>query len=569
MLWNNKRTFLYYTLFLATHKTYIVSTMMSHHPTSRKAAVCATAAAFVATSSSASVPLPSCPGIVPVTWLSVEPPLGERTTLEIKAASVFSCPRGGGGSGADAPSDESKKKRKSRRRKASQYEPSDTDADTKEQSSAASSTKVPHQSKQAQTNEPADESTLPAQKEAPLIIDEILKQDEYYKILGIDKDCNQIAIQKSYRRRAVQTHPDKTGGDRRAFDKVAEAYDVLNDTDKRKVYDRFGKPGLDPNTSSSAGAANFSGEDLFRSFFGGGRGSNNPYAQQQRRNRTVRYQLEVTLEDLYNGSERTILIAPPSDSDTRTTSAKSKRVSVQVPRGALSGQAIVLSGAMDFDAGETPGDLVFGLAQRAHPTFTRKGHDLAVAVRISLQEAICGVTRTLRHLDGRELVIGSARYETQVPILIENGNVQVLKGQGMPKDGQGTEFGDLYVQYQVDMPTGRGQEGTSLTDQERKELGRLLTKLDDGKEPKQANESASIQYLKKASLADFGRASGRPHSQSRNGDSSFQDEGAGFSPFGKRQFFSSSGVSNPFFNMRQDDDDMYEQDDGSNQCRQM
>jgi DnaJ family protein A protein 2 len=251
------------------------------------------------------------------------------------------------------------------------------------------------------------------------------------------------------------------------------------------------------------------------------------------------------------------LVAPPEGGSS--TSA-SKRVHVNVPRGAVSGQSIVLSGEMDFDEDDTPGDLVFWLRERSHATFTRKGHDLAVAFQISLQEAICGDTTTINHLDGTKLHIGSARHATNGPILIQTGDVQVLKGKGMPKDGQGVEFGDLYVQYEVEMPTGKPHENT-LTSEEREELGRLLDKL-QGKKHTPSTDQSDVQFLQKASLRDFGRASGQPKPPQNN-------DPTRASAFGSRQFYSSSSrASNPFFELNQDY--MPEGDDDSNvQCRPM
>lgn len=454
-------------------------------------------------------------------------------------------------------------------------------------------------------------SPKPKVQKTPPVVEEILQEEEYYKILGLTQQQarnHPSAIKKAYRKRCVQTHPDKTGGDRRAFDKVAEAYEVLSDDSKRQIYDRFGKRGLQQQ-DGAAGGHHFSGfahaEDLFRSFFGhrGANSNNNPFYQAFRRNRTVRYQLEVTLEDLYQGMKRTVLVAPPDGSHaTTTTTTSNKRVQVDIPRGALHGQSIVLPGEMDFDESDTPGDLIFLLKQRPHTVFTRKGHDLAMTVRISLQEAICGVTRTIQHLNGRPIVIGSARQrqrqhynknngtdnddddDVDDPVLIQTGDVHVLKGQGMPKDAQGMSYGDLYVQYQVEMPKTVKSSSHCLTSEERQELGRLLDKLEGKRKTTSmttpaTKDDSKIQYLQKASLSDFGRASGKPHYFSRAAqdtdpttmeDNDDDDLASGFSPFGgggRRGFFYSSSGTAPFFGMGPDD--AFDEDDGNVQCRQM
>jgi len=435
----------------------------------------------------------------------------------------------------------------------------------------------------------------PSRAKPSPVVEDILREDDYYRILGLTQDevasssssggegtsarrRASAVVTKAYRRRCVQTHPDKTGGDRRAFDKVAEAYDVLSDDDKRNIYNRLGKQGLKQGLGAAGGAAGFAdAHDLFRRFFGGDEGG---YASQaaRRRNRTVRYQLEVTLEDLYKGMSRTVEVRPPTDPWGRP-SPDSKQVDVTVPRGAMDGHPIVVSGAMDFAADETPGDLVFIVHERPHPVFVRKGFDLAITVPIRLREAICGVTRVIRHLDGRKIAIGSARHSNvNEPILIQNGDVQVLKGEGMPKDEVGTSFGDLYVVYEVTMPNvasnqhhkKRGKDqNTEWTSADREELGRLLDKL-EGITTDEAAAAAHV-FLKKAAMTDFGRASGRPPRRDTS-----QDYGpeAGRDFVGGNQFFFSSSSSSlprnhPFFGMHQQQGYFNDGDEENMQCRQM
>jgi DnaJ-class molecular chaperone len=221
---------------------------------------------------------------------------------------------------------------------------------------------------------------------------------------------------------------------------------------------------------------------------------------------------------------------------------------------------------MDFDAKDTPGDLVLIMKQRPHATFTRKGHDLAISVKVSLKEAICGVHRTIRHLDGRNVVFASARRnDDDAPILIKTGDVQVLKGQGMPKNARGTEFGDLYVQYNVAVPTTAARQ--EMTPNERAELGRLLDKLEGKQSSVEENNDSNVDVLTQGSVSDFGIASGTP--EVPRDPTSMEEEGPGFSPFGtsSRQFYFPSGSSNPFSGMRQGP--MYEEDDSNVQCRQM
>jgi DnaJ-class molecular chaperone len=424
-------------------------------------------------------------------------------------------------------------------------------------------TKAPRKAeKQEQEKKKEPKETKEEEASAPpspqeTLIQELLQEDDYYAILGVGKTATSQQIQKAYRRRAVQTHPDKVpNNDRRAFDKVAEAYDILSDDTKRATYDRFGKRGLD-STAEGRPPSSFT-EDIFRSFFGSQ--FSNYRNSQQPHNRTVRYQLEVTLEDLYNGIQKNVIVTEPSQ----------KKVQVSIERGMLSGQAIVLSGEMDHVADATPADLVFVIQQRPHPHFTRKGHDLAMELSVSLQEAICGMTRTIRHLDGRLISISSAKHvlgEDNVNMLIQTGDVHVLKGEGMPKPGERDSYGDLYVQYKVVMPT---QEAVNaLTSDEREQLGTLLGKLEGNKNVnKRAESDKNVRFMEKASPADFGRASG-PFRVDTEG---YEEEHSRRTfPFGQRQFHFANG-SNFFggfggFGGRPNFDD--DDDETNVQCQQM
>mmetsp|Transcript_30763 Transcript_30763/g.62364 ORF Transcript_30763/g.62364 Transcript_30763/m.62364 type:complete len:752 (+) Transcript_30763:96-2351(+) len=398
-----------------------------------------------------------------------------------------------------------------------------------------------------------------AQQDA--IIQNILTAPDHYEVLDVTKTATEVEIKKAYRRRAVRTHPDKVpSGDRTAFDKVARAYEVLSDEGKRALYDRFGDAGVDaggnPNPGFGGGAFRGgpggmgSAEDIFRSFFGaagpGMPGSGRPNNPFQPRNRNARYQMEVSLEDLYSGLTRSVTIAQPSASAGK----RRKTVEVTVPRGMGDGQTVVLPGEIDHVAGSAPADVIFVLAQRRHPVFSRRGHDLAIEVTISLREALCGFRRRILHLDGRTVVIGPPRApgkrqpeplaededtnvepeenaRRQAPVLVRSGDVHVLRGEGMPKpagsksNGRGGGFGDLYVQYKVEMPSATSAAGDNLTMEERDELDRLLRKLEGGADvgaQVQNNTSLDddkidkdgniIRYLERASASDFGRASG-------------------------------------------------------------
>jgi curved DNA-binding protein CbpA len=316
-----------------------------------------------------------------------------------KTSLIASIPRGGGWDkdeqGSDSePKQSAKKQNRSKKKR-------------QRQKDTASKSKMDDKKSNGQNSS----ATPPKQKQEPpnKIVEEIVQQKDFYQILGVSKSASQVEIKKAYRRRAVNVHPDKTGGDRRAFDKVAESYDILSDETKRQIYDRFGKEGL-ANGGSTPSPSSY--QDVFRSMF-----------QQQsygrpRQNYTMRYQLEVTLEDLYNGLTQDVVVSSPNERK------RQKNVQVHIPKGSIQGQPIVLSGEMDF-SDDTPGDLVFIVSQAPHPVFTRQGHDLAMELTISLEDAICGLQREIKHLDGSSFWIESARTDEN-PVMIQTGEVSYL-----------------------------------------------------------------------------------------------------------------------------------------------
>jgi len=281
------------------------------------------------------------------------------------------------------------------------------DSTTDESSNPESSTKTNNNSSKSSPLSPEAQS--------------ILNQTNHYAILGITKSATQSQIQKAYRKRCIITHPDKVSGDRSAFDKVSVAYDILSCEKKRAVYDKFGQKGIDQGLDVHSdgvrgfgmgmGNGNF-GTDVFRDFFSGtgidpfnfaGRRHQQQQQSASRRNRDLRYQLEVTLEELFNGTTKHVLIQQPNGSSYYQHHRK--EVEVTLPKGMSNGQSVRLSGVVDSIKDAPPADVIFIIRERRHPIFTRRGNDLAIEVSITYAESIVGYKRSLKCLNGKEIVI--------------------------------------------------------------------------------------------------------------------------------------------------------------------
>jgi curved DNA-binding protein len=268
---------------------------------------------------------------------------------------------------------------------------------------------------------------------------------DYYKILGLARKASEREIKQAYRKLARQYHPDVNPGDKTAeekFKQINEAYEVLSDKEKRKKYDKYGDqwqyadqfeqaqrqqtPGWD---FGGGGTRVYYTEGDFGSLFddilggiGFGRGQTRP-----RRGQDLEYPVEVTLEEAYRGTTRTLSFAD------------GKRLEVKVPAGVRTGSRVKLAGK-----GANGGDLYLKVTVRPHPTFERRGDDLYVGVPVPLVTAILGGEVQVPTLKGKVAL--------KIPPETQNGRTFRLAGQGMPHLGNKSR-GDLLAKVRVVLPT--------------------------------------------------------------------------------------------------------------------
>lgn len=330
---------------------------------------------------------------------------------------------------------------------------------------------------------------------------------KYYEILGISKDANQDELKRAYKKAAFKYHPDK-GGNPEKFKEVSQAYDVLNDPEKREIYDQYGEDALKEGMGGGGGSHN--PFDIFESFFGGGGfGGGSSRGRRQKQGDDVVHSLKVSLEDLYNGTSKklslsrnvicskckgkgsksgssgtcygcqgtgmkvsTRQIGPGmiqqmqhvcnecrgsgqvlSEKD-KCTQCKGNKVTpekkvleVHVERGMQHGQKISFEGQADEAPDTITGDIVFVLQLKEHPKFKRKYDDLYVEHTISLTEALCGFQFALTHLDGRQLLIKSNPGE-----VIKPGQYKAINDEGMPQYQRLIMKGRLYIHFNVEFP---------------------------------------------------------------------------------------------------------------------
>jgi curved DNA-binding protein len=279
---------------------------------------------------------------------------------------------------------------------------------------------------------------------------------DYYKVLGLQANASPDDIKKAYRKLARKLHPDVNPNDKAAqvkFQAINEANEVLSDPEKRKKYDKYGKDWQHAEAFEKAGATNTQnnsgqqfydgadGEDFssfFSSMFGGSAGKRQSQFRGQDYNATLKLSLREAAE-----------------THQQTMTVNSKNIRITIPAGAEDGQVIKLKGyGSPGSNGGPAGDLyiTFTIAQDAQ--FKRLGNDLYVTTDIDLYTAVLGGEILQATLTGQ--VKMKVQSETQ------NGTKIRLKGKGFPVYKQEAVFGDLFVTYQVKIPTNLSSKQKEL-----------------------------------------------------------------------------------------------------------
>lgn len=294
---------------------------------------------------------------------------------------------------------------------------------------------------------------------------------DYYKVLGLDKSATPEAIKKAYKKLARKLHPDLNPDDKDAnqkFQQLNEANAVLSDPEKRAKYDKYGKDwergeeyekyqqaqqqqrqsysgGGGNGFEGNFGGADFGGgdfSDFFSSMFGGSQAQGGGRTRAQYKGQDYTTQVNLSLEDAYKTHKQTF-------------SVNGKSIRITVPAGVADGQTIKLSGqGAPGSNGGPNGDLYITFHVNNSGIFKRTGDDLYVTKEVDLYTAILGGEILVDTMDGK--------LKLNVTPGTQNNTKVRLKGKGFPVYKKEGEFGNLYVTYNIAIPTALTQEEKEL-----------------------------------------------------------------------------------------------------------
>ena len=337
------------------------------------------------------------------------------------------------------------------------------------------------------------------------------KDKDYYKILGVDEKSSEDEIKKAYRRMSMLHHPDKNGNtdeSKQMFQELNNAYANLSDAHKRRTYDMMRKGGgggsIHPSMFHFGGGGGGGGgggpqgfppgipEELLHMLFGAGlggvhqsqsQGNNSPGpkvvfqtfhngrspmgSQQQHQQHqhqphqhqphvriyqvpeTIIKTVSLTLEQCFNGCSFPLEIDRQVP-DNEIIKIERETIHAQIPKGVQGGDTIILNDCGHMNEAGMKGDVHIIINVLQHPTFKVENNDLTIEKTVSLKSALCGFDFEITHLNGRIFKLANKPGN-----IIKPGSIKTIPGLGLEKNG---EAGSLKIKFNVEFPDTLTQE---------------------------------------------------------------------------------------------------------------
>jgi curved DNA-binding protein len=307
-----------------------------------------------------------------------------------------------------------------------------------------------------------------------------MEYKDYYKLLGVSRSASKDEIGKAFKKLARKYHPDLNPNDAKAegkFKEINEAYEVLKDEKKRKLYDQFGAdwehgqnfqppPGYESAGFGGGGFSQGGFSDFFETIFGGAGGGGGSfrggfsqggfggqgYQPRPRRGSDSEAVYELTLDEAYRGGSKSITLQEQVAGPDGIPRMSTKTLDVKVPAGVKDGQKIRLAGQGNPGMNGGPrGDLYLRIRLLPHHLYKVTDNDVVLDLPLAPWEAALGATVRIPTLDGA--------VEMKIPPGIGSGKKLRIKGRGL---GSGARRGDQFVRIMIQSPDRLSSEERRL-----------------------------------------------------------------------------------------------------------
>lgn len=342
-----------------------------------------------------------------------------------------------------------------------------------------------------------------------------MSEKDYYRILGVSRNATDEEIKSAFRKLALKYHPDRNPGDKDAeakFKEINEAYEILSNPEKRKIYDSYGEEGL----RSGFGGSNFEGfagefgdifNDVFESFF-----SDVSFKSKRkaRRGEDLKFEIEITLEEAFTGvkkefeyermdvcnvcggsgaknrdsvkrcptcngrgrvsysqgffsftqtcphcrGEGWIITDPCKNCKGQGIVQTKNKVNIKIPNGVDDGTMLRLKEMGDVSREGDAGDLYLEVKIKHHPYFERNGSDLLYDLNINIADAVLGTEVEVPLIEG-------GKTKIEIPPYTNYGKVIRVPNKGMSMP-QSKKRGDMLVRVKIEIPNSLSDEQREL-----------------------------------------------------------------------------------------------------------
>jgi len=298
----------------------------------------------------------------------------------------------------------------------------------------------------------------------------------YYNILGIPETADSASIKSAYRKLSLQHHPDRQGGNAEKFKEVSSAYEILSDSEKKRIYDLKRK---NPFGAAMHGGMPFMGapDDLFKMLFsmGGGAGGGMPFdmgggnaqffvngvpmnMNMLSKPTPIVKTISINFADAFKGITCPLEIERwIKNKDTKYT--EKEKIYVDIPCGVDTNEIIIIRGKGNIINDTNKGDIKIFIKIENNSSFQRRGLDLIYTQTISLKEALTGFQFDMSYLDGKVYTINNTTGKIIIP-----GYKKIIPQMGMKR---GERRGNLLIQFRINFPD-------SLSDEQKDQLNNIL-----------------------------------------------------------------------------------------------